>query len=521
MSDPTLPRMSDPTMCRGKDSDGNQCICIRCSETETVKGKLLCKSCGHIESAHPEPKASVGSIIRGFRDAGKLGSSSGGSSVKASNEEAVAETSAGLRKKRKSDTDTEPPAGSKKPKAGKDIAKKKNWGEESKSNTGRWSSYHTESRILPDAVQDGALRQSKVPKAEVLEQMRSAGLVVLNSPKTPLVINTGWDCDDMKKEIAKLLPKPMEWLERQEYPGDPNDPTEIQEQLWRGVKREGKNLTVGMDALPTGVVLGHHCNVRGSTSKVKIPEKNYLNWDASESEPESEDLGSDIETVLSEDIIMSPPKPVLKKKKRKSKIKVEPGYDGESQQESDMRKAAKMRTRISTGTITYKPLFIPGSSDGPDPEPQDAPSKSGEVLIVSNDEDFPPPAPTLAPSPPSVIASAWKSPLQIHQSLSPDAEDSPSFFADFDYGLNEADYSSIINTTASSSSGASSSSSVPIASSSTPPSWAVPSSSSHASFGDSSADTSGEPSSVAPSRPRFKCMGKGRAGRDPWSTTTQ
>ncbi|KAJ7435449.1 hypothetical protein FB451DRAFT_1418184 [Mycena latifolia] len=461
MSDPTLPRMSDPTMCRGKDSDGNQCICIRCSETETVKGKLLCKSCGHIESAHPEPKASVGSIIRGFRDAGKLGSSSGGSSVKASNEEAVAETSAGLRKKRKSDTDTEPPAGSKKPKAGKDV--------------------------------DGALRQSKVPKAEVLEQMRSAGLVVLNSPKTPLVINTGWDCDDMKKEIAKLLPKPMEWLERQEYPGDPNDPTEIQEQLWLGVKREGKNLTVGMDALPTGVVLGHHCNVRGSSasnrilylaSKVKIPEKNYLNWDASESEPESEDLGSDIETVLSEDIIMSPPKPVLKKKKGKSKIKVEPGYDEESQQESDMRKAAKMRTRISTGTITYKPLFIPGSSDGPDPEPQDAPSKSGEVLIVSDDEDFPPPAPTLAPSPPSVIASAWKSPLQIHQSLSPDAEDSPSFFADFDYGLNEADYSSIINTTASSSSGASSSSSVPIASSSTPPSWAVPSSSSHASFGD-------------------------------------
>jgi len=102
--------------CLGKDSDGEPCICTRCTKTYVVGEQTLCSNCGHIESAHPEPPVVVGALIRKFRDAGRLGnvptgsSSSSTSPTKATQSEAEAETSNGLRKKRKSDTDTEPPS---------------------------------------------------------------------------------------------------------------------------------------------------------------------------------------------------------------------------------------------------------------------------------------------------------------------------------------------------------------------------------------------------------------------------
>jgi hypothetical protein len=104
--------MSDPTLCRGTDPEGNQCICLRAKETylDDDTNRTLCKNCGHIESAHPEPPTSAGTMVRGFRDAARFASSSS-HSVKATHQEAEAEMSAGLRpKKRKSDTDTEPPS---------------------------------------------------------------------------------------------------------------------------------------------------------------------------------------------------------------------------------------------------------------------------------------------------------------------------------------------------------------------------------------------------------------------------
>ena len=111
--------MSDinSTRCLGRDPDtGEQCICMRCTKTHVVDNRTLCSNCGHIDSAHPytppeEPPArtDVGSLIKKFRDAGKLGvASSSSSQSKASQSEAEAETKNGLRKKRKSETDTEP-----------------------------------------------------------------------------------------------------------------------------------------------------------------------------------------------------------------------------------------------------------------------------------------------------------------------------------------------------------------------------------------------------------------------------
>ncbi|KAJ7939038.1 hypothetical protein B0H13DRAFT_1851209 [Mycena leptocephala] len=82
-------------------------------KTHVVGEQTLCSNCGHIESAHLEPRVAVGSPIRQFPDAGELGNVPTGSSsstTKATQSKAETETSGGLRKNRKSETDTEPPS---------------------------------------------------------------------------------------------------------------------------------------------------------------------------------------------------------------------------------------------------------------------------------------------------------------------------------------------------------------------------------------------------------------------------
>lgn len=118
-------------MCRGKDADGSQCICTRSTATkEDDQGRNVCVNCGHIESAHPLDVPRPGALVRKFRDAAllprKASTTGSTSALKATEEEAIAETSSGLRK-RKPATDTEPPS-SKKVKKEKDTAKEKDSG---------------------------------------------------------------------------------------------------------------------------------------------------------------------------------------------------------------------------------------------------------------------------------------------------------------------------------------------------------------------------------------------------------
>lgn len=119
---PSFPSL-DPTYCAYTNENGKQCICRRCKTIRlTDDGVEVCNSCGHIESAHPDvietkpPLPPPGIILKSYLDAGRLASQITASSaskqlkgVKASKEEALEETSAGL-KKRKSDTDTAPPS---------------------------------------------------------------------------------------------------------------------------------------------------------------------------------------------------------------------------------------------------------------------------------------------------------------------------------------------------------------------------------------------------------------------------
>lgn len=275
----------DPTMCRGKDKDGNQCICIR-SDARLVDDRMVCKSCDHIDSAHPEPKPAIGSLLRGFRDAGKLGSSS--HSIKASKEEAEAETSAGLRsKKRKSETDTEPP--SKKPKA-KKVRQFPPFSPSSFIHLSLQEKKLSESELvkygklvfLPCGLtpvcalvkgphlfslffQSGDMRQSRVPDPETMAAMKKAGLVVLNTPpQNELVMGTAWSSKRANREIKSLVPQAIEYVERR-YSPNPNDPPEVQAQLWVACTKKYNNFSLTGEATPTGADLAYHCKLRGAS----------------------------------------------------------------------------------------------------------------------------------------------------------------------------------------------------------------------------------------------------------------
>ncbi|KAF8172962.1 hypothetical protein K438DRAFT_1772393 [Mycena galopus ATCC 62051] len=494
---PCFARMSDPTLCRARDADGKQCICMRADaffDEETKR--TLCRSCSHIASAHPEPKPGAGALIRGYRDAAKLGmssSSSGSAAVKASLEEAETETSAGLRpKKRKSDTDTEP--ASKKIK-GKGKKKSKIEGEKVK--------YGKLVLLTCGISLDGTLNDPRVPSPEKMDKMRNAGLVVLATPSKPLIMNTGWDNNHVNIEVKKSLREPITYLETHPYPGASRDSAENQNQYWLGVIKQGKNLALATDSLPSGVELAHHCKVVGRpasdrvlflASKARIPEKH---WKWGKLDSKMEELGSDIDTVPSEDIIMTPRKPAPKKT---VKVKAEPD-------DTDMKKAAKMRTRLSTRSITHKPLFIPGSSDG-----EAEPSSSAEPDIVDiSDDELPPDANlrsmTWDPSPP--VTS--NSPIPFG---SPNG-DPPTFWDDFAYhspppdtvaaalpGPSTTSYTSSATFTASFASPTPASTLLP------PPAWP-------ANVPSTSSIQLPHKKSTSDAAPRFKKMGKGRADRDP------
>ncbi|KAJ7658204.1 hypothetical protein DFH06DRAFT_1131213 [Mycena polygramma] len=205
--------MSDPTMCRGRDADGSQCICIRVTETHLVDDRPVCRSCGHIETAHPipePPKKPPGATILRFRDAAMLDSGS----LKSSRAEAEAETNVGLRKKRRSDTDTEPPP-SKKAK-GKERAKDV---EKPPKTEGEVVCFGT-LVLLVGGVVNGVLRQAKVPNDEEFQDMRGGDLVIYSTPQSKLYVNTSWGNDRVNREVKKHFPKAIRYLESQPFRGD-------------------------------------------------------------------------------------------------------------------------------------------------------------------------------------------------------------------------------------------------------------------------------------------------------------
>ncbi|KAJ7309371.1 hypothetical protein DFH08DRAFT_823541 [Mycena albidolilacea] len=274
------------------EPDGDQCCCLHCTETTVVDDCTVCKSCGHIETAHPVERPKPGAVIRGLRDAGKLLSNLG--SVKTSRQEAQAEMSAGLKKKRKSDTDTEPPQPGKKMK-GKEREKlcfsplffsclkhnpEDNKPSKPKPETtegedfafGKWV-------LLPCGLRDGELQKTKLPPTQEMEAMQRGGL--------------------------RRFPEVIRYLERKLPEGIERIPS----QLWFGVIKikQSSTVTLAGDDLPNGASLADHCQAGSASSKkhadrvlyiaelpsvakIKIPKERYSSWDAPGTEAESEEL---------------------------------------------------------------------------------------------------------------------------------------------------------------------------------------------------------------------------------------
>ncbi|KAJ7826628.1 hypothetical protein B0H13DRAFT_2374327 [Mycena leptocephala] len=350
--------MSDPTRCRAVDINGDQCICMRADTTYVdEENRTRCSNCDHIASAHPQAKAGVTSWVRGLQDTAKLNASSSSSStVKAAQEEAATETSAGLRNAEKRKPDSKLESVSKKANKGKAVKGKapKTQGDKIKLGEAVMVTSGITVRLyilfnyylVSLTPMLGYLRNSKAPSQQELPEMKRPKLVVLSSPSQPLSIDTSWTNEEVNAKIANLFPQAIAFL-RREHPGE--------SQLCLALLHTKILLRLLVLGCPSAD------RVLYIASKFKIAKRRW-DW----APPRSDDLGSDIDTIPSEDVVMTPPKPTptFKGKGKEVKIKVEP--EASEVEEPDMRKAAKMRTRLASGALKKKePLFVPGSDDSP------------------------------------------------------------------------------------------------------------------------------------------------------------
>ncbi|KAJ7336837.1 hypothetical protein DFH08DRAFT_813153 [Mycena albidolilacea] len=339
--------MDDPNRCSGRGEDGQQCICKRVTKTHIEGHHTLCSNCEHIESAHPEPPREAGSLIRGYQGRGKLGGSSlSHPKPKATVQEAETETVDGL-KKRKSTTDTEPPP---KPPRKK---KKKKCEDNEMENT-----FEVGQIVLLVCGTKGGegqhcLKETKAPNSHKQAKMRQLKLAVASTPAQRLILGADWSTETYTKYLTNLFPDAFRYIESQRYRGDASASSAVQAQKWLAV-----------------IKTNHFLNLDPAT-KIAIPSTRYTNWDLElelES-PEAEEV-SDYDMLDSDQ--ETPRKPNAKAKvKGKARarsvspvVKLEK-VEAETSEEdtSDMKKAAKMRTRLDTQSIKRKVFRMPDNSD--------------------------------------------------------------------------------------------------------------------------------------------------------------
>ncbi|KAJ6467497.1 hypothetical protein C8R47DRAFT_1325974 [Mycena vitilis] len=350
----------------------------------------------------------------------------------ATEKEAQSETNKGLlAKRKKSTTDTEP-GPSKKSRATPNPR-------DSGKSEGQWGGQGSRT-----------LRRTKAPKAdEITNILVFNNLGVQSTPDRQLRINTLWSTSRCDKYFASVLPELFGYLENHPPSYRISDPPEIQQQRWLVVIKTNQSVALASSELPTGSDLARHCKKKGHghgdrilflATKKKIPSSRYTDWSvASESEDIEEEEDFD---MLDNDAGSSPAKPAASKSKGKGKAKAiakeeEEEFEGMVDEDSnnvnesksgviletgptltvkaketellpDMKAAAKMRTRLGTGAITWNSDVIPASVDEP--------------IIVSDDEMELPEiynlpsslslsAPSTAPGLSSAVASSWTAPL--------------------------------------------------------------------------------------------------------------
>ncbi|KAF8207494.1 hypothetical protein K438DRAFT_1815034, partial [Mycena galopus ATCC 62051] len=359
--------MDDPNRCSGKGEDGHQCICKR-----------------------------AGSLIRRFQANGKLGNVSlKHLTPKATVKEAEAETANGLKKRKPSATDTEPEA----PK------KKKTKPVEKAAQAERVEVGQIVILVCGThgACGERHLSQSKVPDAHQLDKMRKYKLAITSTPDKPLAVYTNWSTDDCTSYFSGLFDDAFLYIQSQTYKKDLQFSPDIAAQKWLAVIKAKQSLSLASDEHPTGSLLALHCKRKGHgaaervlyiATKVEITEKCYKNWKlAPESDSPEEEEGSDYDMLDSNGATPRKPGTV---------VKVE-NFDAGL---SDMKEAAKRRTRLSTHSIRRKKFRAPDNS-----------GDEGPVMFEVSDSDS---DSNSFPDPSTLLATARKS------SNSGDAEAEPT-----------------------------------------------------------------------------------------------
>ncbi|KAJ7861264.1 hypothetical protein B0H14DRAFT_3619520 [Mycena olivaceomarginata] len=377
--------MDDPNRCSGRGEDGQQCICKRVTKTHVEGHRTLCSNCEHIESAHPEPPRETGSLIRGYQGRGKLGGSSlKHPKPKATVQEAEAETVDGL-KKRKSPTDTEPPPKppKKKVKAEPKVKTKKGEVEETEDT------FEVGQIVLLVCGIQGQrrLKEAKAPNSHKQAEMHQSKLAVASTPAQRLILGADWSTETYTKYLAKLFPDAFRYIESHPYAGDASASSAVQAQKWLAVIKTNQSVHLSGEEHPDGTEVSLCCKRRGIRSsdlilfiatKIAIPPMRDSNWDL-ELESEAPEAGevSDYD-MLDTDDQETPRKPSAKAKgKGKARrsispvAKLEKGEAAASLEKaetseedtSDMKKAAKMRTRLDTQSIKRKVFRMPDNSD--------------------------------------------------------------------------------------------------------------------------------------------------------------
>ncbi|KAJ7675512.1 hypothetical protein B0H17DRAFT_1140140 [Mycena rosella] len=304
----------DPTRCVGRAADGTQCICKHCSQKSVVNGRTICDNCGHIESAHPEPQIGAGSLIRQFRDAGRLSITSKSStplSPKATAEQAQTETNSNLReKKRKPATDTEPPS--------KKRAKHKESTKQPKRENIEVGHVAALVYGMNGSPGNPTLKQTKAPNKKDINFMVQHGLAKRATPDHPIIFNTSWDTERCTRFFRTLLPHLFSHLDSHPPKADPTASLAVQEQQWLAVIKTNQSVSLSGEELPTGADLAFNCKTRGIgisdrilyiATKIKVSSDRYVDWDI-ESDSEGPEAEENLDML--DDSDASPQKPTAK-----------------------------------------------------------------------------------------------------------------------------------------------------------------------------------------------------------------
>ncbi|KAJ7663597.1 hypothetical protein B0H17DRAFT_1144005 [Mycena rosella] len=344
------------------------------------------------------------------------------SQPKATAEDAELETNSNLRKKRKSGaTDREPPT-SKKLKGKSTKERKEVKGEYVEVGQIVALTWGTSGR--PGSL---TLNRTKAPNAKDISFMRNNGLAVMAVPGNPLRINTAWTAKRCTEYFATLFPDLFRHLDRHPPKADARHSHTQQQQQWLGVIKTNQSVSLAGDQLPTGAELAFNCKCKGQSAserplflatKICISSARYTTWDIdSESEGPEEEEEADFDML--DDSEESPSKPAPKSKGKEKALATTPFKDTTVKIEKpdpdspllpDMKKAARMRTRIFSGALEWKPVLrtdpISGSSDDGRPE---------TIEVSDDDTDLPDPS-ALSASIPSSANAHTTQPTSNHTS---------------------------------------------------------------------------------------------------------